>query len=121
MSDLRMPEINQVTLAGRLTKDLNFGYTKNGRDFAKIFLACSRSYKTKDTKERKEEVLFVNVLVYDATAEYCNENLKKGNPILVEGKLITDQWIDDYGQKKQAIEVSAHRIQPLSWDNSQDK
>jgi len=115
MSDLRMPDLNQVILAGRLTQDPELRYTPSGTALCKLRLAVSRMYKTKEG-ERREETLFINVTTWDRTAEFCGENLKKGRPILVEGRLRSNDWEDKTsGQKRSMIEVHAQRIQQLDW------
>ncbi|HNV20231.1 MAG TPA: single-stranded DNA-binding protein [Candidatus Hydrogenedentes bacterium] len=117
MSDLRMPDLNKVFLAGRLTRDPELRYLSSGTPLCRMGLAVSRNYKTKEG-ERREETLFVDVVAWRGTAEYCGENLKKGRPILVEGMLRSDQWEDkSTGQKRTKIEVQADRIQTLDWDS----
>ena len=79
-------------------------------------LAVSRMFKTREG-DRREETLFINVTAWRGTAEYCNEKLRKGRPILVEGRLKSDEWEDkNTGQKRTSIEVHAERVQNLDWD-----
>ncbi|MCP4640483.1 MAG: single-stranded DNA-binding protein [bacterium] len=116
MSDLRMPDFNKVILAGRLTRDPELRYLQSGTPLCKMGLAVSRTYKSSDG-ERKEETLFINVTAWRGTAEYCGERLRKGRPIIVEGRLKSDEWEDkNTGQKRTSIEVQADRIQQLDWD-----
>lgn len=118
MSDLRMPDLNRVFLAGRLTRDPELRYLPSGTPLCKMGLAVSRFYKTQDG-ERREETLFINVTAWRGTAEFCGERLKKGRPIIVEGRLKSDEWEDkNTGQKRTSIEVHADRIQQLDWDES---
>ena len=93
MSDLRMPDLNKVLLAGRLTRDPELRYTGANVPFCKMGLAVSRIYRTKDG-ERREETVFVDVTAWRGTAEYCGERLRKGNPVLVEGRLRSSEWED---------------------------
>lgn len=117
MSDLRMPELNRVVLAGRLTRDPELRYLPSGTPLCKMGLAVSRTYKAQDG-ERREETLFINVTAWRGTAEYCGERLRKGRPIIVEGRLKGDEWEDkSTGQKRRSIEVHADRIQQLDWDD----
>lgn len=118
MSDLRLPDLNKVTLAGRLTRDPELKYTGAGVAYCKLGLAVSRFYKTRDG-ERKEETLFVTVTAWDKAAEFIGERLKKGRPVLVEGRLTSNEWEDKQtGQKRTSIEVRAERIQQLDWDEN---
>lgn len=117
MSDFRMPDLNKVFLAGRLTRDPELRYLPSGVAVCDLGLAVSRTYRTKEG-EKKEETLFINVSVWDKSAEFCGENLKKGRPILVEGSLRSDEWEDKTtGQKRTAIKVSGFRVHQLDWDD----
>lgn len=117
MSDFRMPDLNKVFLAGRLTRDPELRYLQSGVAVCDLGLAVSRTYRTKEG-EKKEETLFINVSVWDKSAEYCGENLKKGRPILVEGSLRSDEWEDKTtGQKRTSIKVYGQRVHQLDWDD----
>lgn len=117
MSDLRMPDLNKVFLAGRLTRDPELRYIPSGTAVCELGLAVSRKYRTKEGEQR-EDTLFINVTTWGKTAEYCGENLKKGRPIIVEGKLKSDEWEDkNSGQKRTSIKVTADRIQQIDWED----
>lgn len=118
MSDLRMPDLNKVFLAGRLTRDPELRYVQSGTAVCKMGIAVDRRYKTKDGEQR-EDTLFINVTAWGKSAEYCGENLAKGRPIIVEGNLKSSEWEDKTtGQKRTAIEVTADRIHQLDWADS---
>ncbi len=115
MADLRMPDLNKVLLAGRLTRDPELRYLPSGTPLCKMGLAVSRTYKAADG-ERKEETLFIDVTTWKGTAEYCGENLRKGRPIIVEGRLKTDAWEDkSTGEKRSKIVMDVFRVQTLDW------
>jgi len=116
MSDLRMPDLNKVFLAGRLTRDPELRYLPSGMPLCKLGLAVSRFYKTKEG-EKREETLFINVTAWGKTGEYCNEYLRKGRPVLVEGQLRSNDYTDKDGQKRTGFEVSADRVQQLDWED----
>lgn len=113
MSDFRMPDVNKVFLAGRLTRDPELRYLPSGMAVCKMGLAVSRFYK-KDG-EKREETLFITVTTWGKTAEYVNEYLRKGRPVLVEGQLRSNEFEDKSGQKRTVIEISAERVQQLDW------
>jgi len=118
MSDLRMPDLNRVHLAGRLTRDPELRYLPTGVAVCNMGLAVSRFTKSRDG-ERREETMFINVEVWEKSAEYCGQYLKKGRPVLVEGRLRSREWEDkNTGQKRSVIEVRADRVQQLDWDES---
>jgi len=80
-------------------------------------LAVSRFTKTRDG-ERREETMFINVETWEKQAEYCGQYLKKGRPVIVEGRLRSNDWEDkNTGQKRTSIEVRAERIMQLDWDD----
>ncbi len=117
MSDLRVPEINSVALAGRLTRDPNLKHTPAGLAICEIGLAVTRFFKGK-VGERNEDTLFINITAFDKQAEFLGDKLRKGRPIYVEGRLVFDQWEDkNTGQKRSKIEVRTNRVQLLDWDD----
>src|SRR5262245_30948462 len=100
-----MRGFNKVILAGNLTADPELRYTPKGTAIARIRLALNRGYKT-DTGELKEEVTFVDVDAWGQQAETIAQYLRKGRPILLEGRLKLDQWDDKQsGQKRSALRV----------------
>lgn len=117
MADFRMPDLNRVILAGRLTRDPELRYIPSGSAVCRLGLAVSRFFKGRDG-ERKEDTLYVDVTVWEKQAEYVGQRLRQGAPLLVEGRLKSDTWEDKQtGQKRTRIEVVAQRIQELSWSN----
>lgn len=96
-----MANFNKVILAGNLTRDPELRYTPKGTAIAKIGLAINRTWKT-ETGETKEEVTFVDVDAFGRTAEIIGQYLKKGRPILVEGRLRLDTWDDKQTNQKRS-------------------
>lgn len=114
MGDLRMPDLNRVHCAGRLTRDPDLRYTSNNVAFCKFGLAVSRTFTSKG--EKREDTIFVNVTAWEKAAEYIGEHLRKGACVLVEGRLTMSEWDDKAtGQKRRLIEVRADRVQSLEW------
>jgi len=108
-----MANFNKVILAGNLTRDPELRYTPKGTAIAKIGLAINRSWKT-ETGETREEVTFVDVDAFGRQAEVISQYLKKGRPILVEGRLKLDTWDDKQtGQKKSRLGVVLEAFQFL--------
>ena len=102
---------NKVILIGRLTRDVELRYTPSGTAVAKFGLASSRTYKDNVTGENKEEVLFIDITVFGRSAEVANQYLSKGRQVLVEGRLVLDQWVDSTGQKRSKHSIVAERVQ----------
>jgi single-strand DNA-binding protein len=108
-----MANFNKVILAGNLTRDPEVRYTPKGTAIAKLGMAINRTWKT-ETGETKEEVTFVDVDAFGRTAEVISQYLKKGRPILVEGRLKLDQWDDKQtGQKRSRLGVVLENFQFL--------
>jgi single-strand DNA-binding protein len=108
-----MANFNKVILAGNLTRDPEVRYTPKGTAIAKLGMAINRTWKT-ETGETKEEVTFVDVDAFGRTAEVISQYLKKGRPILVEGRLRLDQWDDKQtGQKRSRLGVVLENFQFL--------
>ena len=108
-----MASFNKVILVGNLTRDPELRYTPKGTAIAKIGLAVNRVW-TNEAGEKKEEVTFVDVDVFGRTAENVGQYMRKGRPILVEGRLRLDQWDDKQtGQKKSRLGVVADTVQFL--------
>ena len=119
MSDLRLPDVNSVTIAGRLTRDPELKFLASGAAVCQLGLAVSRKYR--DKGETREDTLFINAEAWNKTAEYAGERLTKGRPVLIEGRLKMDEWDDrDTGKKRTAIKITANRIQALDWDSDGD-
>ena|SRR5437868_3071283 len=97
-----MNGFNKVILAGNLTRDPELRYTPSGTAIAKFGLAVNRKWKDSQTNEMKEEVTFVDIDAFGRQAETIGQYLKKGRPILVEGRLKLDQWDDKQTQQKRS-------------------
>lgn len=110
-----MPSFNKVILVGNLTRDPELRYTPKGTAIAKIGVAVNRVW-TNEAGEKKEEVTFVDVDVFGRTAENVGQYMRKGRPILIEGRLKLDQWDDKQsGQKKSKLGVVAETVQFLGY------
>lgn len=100
-----MANFNKVILAGNLTRDPELRYTPSGKAIVKFGMAINRNW-TSETGEKREEVTFVDVDAFGRQAEVISQYLKKGRPVLVEGRLRLDQWDDKQtGQKKSRLGV----------------
>ncbi|MFQ3671269.1 MAG: single-stranded DNA-binding protein [Verrucomicrobiia bacterium] len=106
-----MASLNRVFLMGNLTKDPDFRQTPKGTAVCDLGLAINSSYRTTDGVER-EEVVYVDLVVWGRQAETCRDYLSKGSPVFVEGRLQLDQW-ESNGEKKSKMRVRAERVQFL--------
>ena len=96
-----MANFNKVILAGNLTRDPDLRYTPKGTAVAKLSLAINRSWKS-ETGEERQEVTFVDIDAFGRQAEVIGQYLKKGRPLLVEGRLKLDTWEDKQTNQKRS-------------------
>lgn len=116
-----MPSFNKVILAGNLTRDPELRYTPKGTAVCKIGLAINRHWKD-ESGQQKEEVTFVDCDFWGRLAETISQYLKKGRPILVEGRLKLDQWDDKQtNQKRSRLGVVGESFQFLDSGDSEDR
>jgi single-strand DNA-binding protein len=99
---------NKVILLGNLTRNPELRYTPSGTPVASFGLAVSRRYKQGD--DLKEEVCFVDIVVFGKQAEHCGQYLGKGNGVIVEGRLQQRRWETEDGQKRSKHEVVAQSV-----------
>ena len=113
---------NKVILIGNLSRDVELRYTPSGTAIAKFGLATNRTYKDKTTNENKQEVMFIDVTVFGRGGETANQYLKKGSKVLIEGRLVLNQWTDQSGQKRSKHEIMAESVKFLDTkkDNQQN-
>ena len=108
-----MASFNKVILMGNLTRDPELRYTPKGTAIAKVGLAVNRVW-TNEAGEKKEDVTFVDVDIFGRTAENVGQYMRKGRPILIEGRLKLDQWDDKTtGQKRSRLGVTLEGFQFL--------
>ena len=106
-----MMSLNRVLLIGNLTKDPELRYTPSGTPVANLRLAVNSSFKDQ-SGARKEETCYVTIVVWSKQAEICQQYLKKGRSIFVEGRLLYRSW-EAEGKTRSTMEVRADRIQFL--------
>jgi len=112
-----MASFNKVILAGNLVADPELRYTPKGTAVCKIRIAINRVYTT-DSGEKKEDVTFVDIDAFARQAEVISQYLKKGRPILVEGRLRYETWEDKQtNQKRSKLGVVLESFQFLDSGN----
>src|SRR6476620_8944676 len=108
-----MASFNKVILLGNLNRDPEVRYTPKGSAVCDLGIAVNRVYTT-DSGEKREEVTFVEVVLWARLAEIAGEYLKKGRPVFIEGRLQMDTWDDKQtGQKRSRLRVVGESMQLL--------
>ncbi len=105
--------INRVFISGNLTHDPELRYTPSGQAVTNFSIANNRRYPDQ-SGEWKEETSFIRIVAWARQAEVCSEYLKKGSPVLVEGRLMQRSWQTPEGQKRSVVEIRAFRVHFLS-------
>ena len=102
---------NKVVMVGNLTRDIELRYMPNGSALAKSAIATSHKYKT-NTGEQKEEVCFLDFNMFGRSAEVANQYLRKGSKVLLEGRLVFEQWTaqDGTNRSKHALRVDTMKM-----------
>ena len=120
MSDLRMPDLNSVIIAGNLTNDPTFGETNDRTPVVNFHIASNRRFK--DNKGQvKEDVCFVGVVAWDSLARSCNGKLSQGSSVVVSGELQSRKWKSDDGHNRTIVEIKARKIQFLDKHKFENK
>ena len=107
-----MASFNKVILMGNLTRDPDMRTVGSGMKVARLRLAVNERRRNRDG-QLQDFPIFVDVDVWDKSAELCGQYLVKGSGILVEGRLQQDTWEKD-GVKHSALKVRATAVKFLS-------
>ncbi|MEW6544529.1 MAG: single-stranded DNA-binding protein [Nitrospirota bacterium] len=103
-----MTGFNKVILIGNLTKNPDLRYTPSGMPVASFGLAINRKFRQGD--ELRDEVCYVDIVVFGKQAEHCGQYLSKGNGVIVDGRLQQRRWETEDGQKRSKHEVVAQTV-----------
>lgn len=116
-----MASYNKVILIGNLTRDPELRYTPKGVAIARIGLAVNRNWRDSNSGELREEVTFVDVDAFGKQAETLGQYMKKGSPLMVEGRLRLDTWEDKQtSQKRSRLGVVLESFQFLDSGRNRD-
>lgn len=116
---------SKTILVGNLTKDIELRYLPSGSAVAKSSIATSYKYKSQ-SGEQKDEVCFIDFNLFGKSAEIANQYLKKGSKVLLEGRLVFEQWNaqDGSARSKHSLRVEAMKMldsKPQDGTQSQTK
>jgi single-strand DNA-binding protein len=118
--------LNEVRITGRLTDAVS--YTKfekgeKGGSVAEFTIAHNRRWKSKESDDWKESTSFFRVKAYNGLAEKVREKFRKGDFVLVEGRLQEDTWETEDG-KRSAVRIiadSIHLVYPYEGKNEKER
>jgi len=109
-----------IIVVGNLGRDPEMRYTPTGQPVTSFSIATNRQY-TNNNGETVKETTWFRISVWGKMAETCNQYLRKGSKVLVEGRLTADQatggpriWTDKEGQSRASFEISANTVRFLT-------
>ena len=108
-----MATLNKCQFIGNLGRDCETRYMPNGDCVTNISIACTESYKDKNTGEKKEITEWIRVTFFRQLAEIAAKYLSKGSSVYIEGKMKTRKYTDKDGVEKYATEIIADAMQML--------
>ena len=108
-----MASLNKMMAIGNLGRDPEVRAMPNGDKVASVSIAVTERFKDRNGQQ-KEVTEWMNLVLYKRQAEICEQYLRKGSSIYVEGKLKTSSWDDQNGQKRYKTEIVVSNFQMLS-------
>lgn len=103
-------DLNKVMLIGRLTRDPETRTIGSGQTVANFSIATSRQWTDQGSGEKKSVTEYHNIVAWRKLAEICQQYLRKGSQIYLEGYLQTRSWDDPSGNKRYKTEVVADNM-----------
>ncbi len=106
-------DLNLCQFIGRLGRDPETRSLPSGAAVVNFSIACGKSWKDKESGEKKEQTEWVTIVAFGKLAEICAQYLKKGGQVYVSGDLRTRKWQDKEGKDRYSTEVVIDRMQML--------
>ena len=107
-----MASLNKAMLIGYVGADPDVRQTSNGNAVANFSLATTEKWTDKDGK-KQSQTEWHHIVAWGRLAEICGEYLSKGGQVYIEGRIRTNEWEDDKGNKRKMKEIIAQRLQLL--------
>lgn len=104
--------VNKAILIGNVGADPELRYTAGGTAVSNFNIATNESW-TDNSGERQERTEWHRIVVWGKLAEICNQYLRKGSKVYVEGRLQTRSWETQDGQKRYTTEIVARDMHML--------
>jgi single-strand DNA-binding protein len=104
-------DINVSTISGKLTRAPEVRYTRTGKTVCNFGVASHSMSGT--GASRKEATMFIDVTVFERAAEACAKALSVGSPVLVDGRLVSQSWTTEKGEKRNKHSIVANKVQFL--------
>ena len=111
--DLKFPRINRIVVSGRLTRDGELRYLPNGNAVFHCSIAIDDGYWDKQSSQWVSQPVFMDTTVWGPQGEKISNVIKKGSPVIVEGRLKQHSYTTQDGQNRRVTEINADKIQSL--------
>ena len=112
MADLRLPRLNKVFIAGRITQEPELRYTPKGTPVVRFTVVMDRNYK--DEMDQWQSVpVYIDVVAWSYQAENICKIAHKGTAVLLEGRINTRSYVDSNNNNRKVFEIIADHIQSL--------
>jgi single-strand DNA-binding protein len=105
-----MASVNKAIILGNLGRDPELRHTPAGKAVCTLRIATNEVW-TDQSGERQERTEWHTAVVWGRQAENCNQYLKKGRTVYIEGRLSTRKWQDKEGKDRYSTEIVADRVQ----------
>lgn len=102
---------NKVVLIGHLTRDIELRYSTSGNAMGNSAIAVTRKYTLNG--EKREETCFIDITFFARQAEIANQYLAKGSKVLIEGRLVFQQWTDNNGHNRSKHSIAVENMEML--------
>ena len=113
--------MNNVTLYGRITKDVEVRTTGAGLKVTNFTLAVDRNVPKSDDNDERQTADFIPCVAWRNTAEFLEKYSQKGARMIVQGKIQTRTWEDEEGDTHYVTEVLADSVKLIDWKEEQKK
>ncbi len=115
-----MVSLNRVIVAGKLKDDPELKVTAEGRRFSTMTLVIDDMWKNKEGEIVKKST-FINIICYGSLAENVSRYLKRGRPVMIEGRIESDTYTDSKGCRQSTTRINATNVVFLESSNTRSK
>jgi single-strand DNA-binding protein len=105
--------VNRIFLIGNLGRDPEMNYTEKGTAITKFTLAVNRVQRNRESGESTKETDWFSIVAWERLAEICNNYLKKGSKVFIEGRIQSRKYTDKNGVERTGWDVIASDMQML--------
>jgi single-strand DNA-binding protein len=102
--------MNHITVMGTIVRGPEFRMTPNGIPTCNLSIAVTRPARTEGAPEVTD---YIRIVAWRTLAEKVNENVQKGDLVVVEGRLSARSYETQDGQRRKTVEVEASAVEPV--------